>query len=319
MQAIWLENQELSFRADLNIPELDEGEALIRLRLAGICSTDLEMVRGYYPFTGILGHEFIGEIVEAPDPNWQGKRVTGEINIACGTCATCRRGDRTHCENRATLGIHNQHGCFAEYFKLPVENLHLVPEHIPDEVAVFIEPIAAALEIQQQIQIRPDDLGLIIGAGRLGLLIAQTLALTGCDLRVVVRHSFQKEILEARGIATLSEDQIPSKAFDWVIEATGAPGGFELGLRAVRPRGVVVLKSTYAGDLQANFSEVVVNEVTLIGSRCGPFGPAIRLLAANQIDPKPLINAVYALKEGVQAFDHASQSGVLKILLKPEF
>ncbi len=315
MRGLWLENQILSVRDDLPMPQPAAGEALLRVRLAGICSTDLEMVRGYYPFSGILGHEFIGEVLEAPNPTLKGMRVTGEINLVCGECAACRRGDLSHCENRTTLGIHNRPGCFAEYLTLPVENLHAIPENISDEAAVFTEPLAAALEIQQQIHIQPTDRVLIVGAGRLGQLIAQTLALTGCDLHVVVRHIYQREILVERGIQTQSEDRIAEKAYDLVIEATGAPGGFAIARQAVRPRGTIVLKSTYAGDFSANFSAIVVDEITLIGSRCGPFEPALRMLENGQIDPTPLIAKRYPLVEGITAFEHAAQPGVFKILL----
>ncbi|HBX68214.1 MAG TPA: alcohol dehydrogenase [Chloroflexi bacterium] len=317
MKAIWLENQALSVRDDLPIPQPADGEVLVRLRLAGICSTDLEMVRGYYPFTGILGHEFVGEVVDAPNPDLRGARVTGEINLVCGECPTCRRGDSTHCEKRTTLGIHGKNGCFAEYLTLPLENLHRIPEHVTDEAAVFTEPLAAALEIQQQIQISPTDRVLVVGAGRLGQLIAQTLALTPCDLQVVVRHADQRQILAARGLMTVFEDQIQPRAYDLVVDATGSPDGFALARRAVRPRGTLVLKSTYAGEMKVNLSALVVDEITLIGSRCGPFAPALRLLAAGRIDPTPLIAAGYSLSDGVAAFKHAAQAGVFKILLSP--
>jgi threonine dehydrogenase-like Zn-dependent dehydrogenase len=316
MQALCLENQVLRLRTDLPLPEPAPGEALIRVRLAGICSTDLEMVKGYYPFTGILGHEFVGEVLAAPNPDLVRTRVTGEINIVCGECATCRRGDPTHCERRTTLGIHDRPGCFAEYLTLPIENLHRIPDSVPDEVAVFTEPLAAALEIQQQVQIRPTDRVLIVGAGRLGQLIAQTLALTGCDLHVLVRHAYQHSILTERGIPTLFEGQIAPRAYDRVIEATGSPAGFELARRAVRPRGTLVLKSTYAGELTTNFSSLVVDEVTLLGSRCGPFAPALRLLVAGQVNPRPLITARYPLAEALTAFKQAAQAGVFKILLE---
>jgi len=316
MQALWLENQTLSLRNDLPIPQPVEGEALVRVRLAGICSTDLEMVRGYYPFTGIPGHEFVGDILEAPDAALRGVRVTGEINIVCGVCATCRRGASSHCEHRATLGIHNRHGCFAEYLTLPIENLHLIPDHVSNEAAVFTEPLAAALQIQQQIHIKPTDKVLIVGAGRLGQLIAQILSLCSCDLDVVVRHTYQQEILTERGIQTLREEDIVERTYDFVIEATGAPGGFDLARRAVRPRGTLVLKSTYADDLAVNFSSIVVDEITLVGSRCGSFEPALRLLEADRVNPMPLITESYPLSDGIAAFDHAAQAGVFKILFK---
>ncbi len=316
MQGIYLQNQTLTLRDDLPVPQPAPGEALVRVRLAGICSTDLEMVRGYYPFTGVLGHEFVGEVVEAPDPALRGARVTGEINLTCGECAACRRGDSSHCENRTVLGILGKDGCFAEYLTLPVENLHPVPDSVPDEMAVFTEPLAAALEIPQRNHIRPTDRVLIVGAGRLGQLIAQVLALTGCDLHAVVRHDYQREILAARGVTTLPESRVEPRAYDVVVEATGNPGGFDLARRAVRPRGKLVLKSTYAGDLTANFSSLVVDEITLTGSRCGPFPPALRLLAAGRVDPSPLISARYPLSEGLQAFEHAAQPGVFKVLLE---
>jgi 2-desacetyl-2-hydroxyethyl bacteriochlorophyllide A dehydrogenase len=315
MRAIWLEDLNLSIRDDLPIPKPREGEALVRVRLAGICNTDLEMVKGYYPFTGILGHEFIGELIETPDPSMLGARVTGEINIVCGECATCRRGDSAHCENRTTLGIHDRPGCFAEYLTLPLDNLHHVPDNITDECAVFAEPFAATLQIQQQVHIRPADRVLIVGAGRLGQLIAQTLVLTGCDINVVVRHKYQRKILAVQGITTINEDQISPRKYDLVVDATGSPGGYDLARRAVRPRGIIVLKSTYAGDLTLNFSSLVVDEIMVVGSRCGPFEPALRLLQGGRVDPTPLITARYPLVKGLTAFEHAAQAGVFKILL----
>jgi threonine dehydrogenase-like Zn-dependent dehydrogenase len=319
MQAIWLENRKISFRDDLDLPEAPPGEARVRVRLAGICATDLELVRGYYPFTGVLGHEFVGEVVYAPlRPELTGQRVVGEINAACGECPTCRAGRPTHCERRSVLGILDRDGAFAEYFTLPVENLHPVPASIPDEAAVFTEPLAAALEIQEQVHIRTTDRTLLIGAGRLGQLIAQTLALTGCDLQVVVRHDYQRELLASRGIATLSEDQVEQDRWDVVVDATGSPEGFMQARKAVRPRGTLVLKSTYKGDMRVNFSSIVVDEITLVGSRCGPFPPALRLLANKQVDPTPLINARFPLSQASAAFEKAAQPGVLKVLLTPQ-
>jgi threonine dehydrogenase-like Zn-dependent dehydrogenase len=316
MSVLWLENQTLSFRQDIPVPDVPQGEALIRVRLAGICSTDLELVKGYYPYSGVPGHEFVGEVVESSDPALRGVRVVGEINASCGVCPTCRAGRPTHCEHRSVLGIVNRDGCFAEYLTLPLENLHRVPDTVPDELAVFTEPLAAALEIQEQIQIHPTDRVLLVGAGRLGLLIAQTLALTGCYLQVVVRHDYQREILSAWHIATLTEAEIPAAQYDIVVEATGSPTGFALARRAICPRGVFVLKSTYAGKVEVDFSSLVVDEITLVGSRCGPFAPALRLLAAGTVDPRPLILARYPLSEGVAAFEHAAQPGVFKVLLE---
>jgi len=316
MKALWLENRKLTFRQDVPKPVPASEEALVRVRLAGICATDLEMVRGYYPFTGIPGHEFVGEVVAAPDEeSWLDKRVVGEINLTCGVCWACRNGRRSHCENRTTLGIHDRDGAFAEYLTLPLENLHPVPETVPDEAAVFTEPLAAALQVQEQVHIHPNDRVLVIGAGRLGQLIAQTLALTAGHLRVVARHPQQRKLLTQRGIQTLNDGEVGERAWDLVIEATGSAGGFELARAAVRPRGLIVLKSTYAGSIQADFSTLVVNEITLIGSRCGPFAPALRLLESELVEPRPLIAERHPLADGVLAFEHAAQSGVMKVLL----
>jgi len=311
MKALWLENNQISVR---DIPQPNNpNEALIKIHRAGICSTDLELVKGYYPYTGILGHEFVGEVVNAPDASWVGQRVVGEINAACAKCEACLNGRPTHCEVRTVLGITQREGVFAEYTSLPLENLYRVPDSVSDEMAVFTEPLAAALEIQQQVQIKPTDRVLLVGAGRLGQLIAQTLALTGCDLHVLTRHSYQKDMLSARGIRSISEVDIPPRKWDVVVEATGSPDGFGIARKAVRPRGTLVMKSTYAGEMNINFSSIVVDEITVVGSRCGPFAPALRLLERREVDPTVLISAHYALGEIIKAFEHASQAGVLKV------
>jgi threonine dehydrogenase-like Zn-dependent dehydrogenase len=316
MLGLWLEDQKAILRDDLPVPVPPDGEALIRMRLAGICATDLEMVRGYYPFTGIMGHEFVGEVVGSPSAlGLEGKRVVGEINASCGKCRACKAGRPSHCENRTVLGILNRNGVFAEYLTLPVENLHVVPASLPDEAAVFTEPLAAALEIQQQVHIRPTDRVLVIGAGRLGQLVAQTLALTGCDLQVVTRHAAQDKLLAMRSIAACRGEAVPSRAMDVVVEATGSPQGFLLARRAVRPRGTIVMKSTYKGEMQVNFSSIVVDEITLVGSRCGPFPPALNLLESGNVEPAPLITARYPLDEAETAIQQAAQPGTLKILL----
>jgi len=315
MRALWLEDQKIALR-DIQQPKIP-GEALIRIGKAGICSTDLELVKGYYPYTGILGHEFVGEVEDAPDTTWIGQRVVGEINATCGACESCLAGRSTHCENRTVLGIVNRDGVFAEYTTLPLANLHRVPDSVPDEAAVFTEPLAAALEIQQQIQIKPTDRVLLVGAGRLGHLIAQTLALTGCNLRVIARHPRQQELLIARGVRLVTEDEIQPRKWDIVVEATGSPDGFLLARRAVCPRGTMVLKSTYKGEMNVNFSSIVVDEITILGSRCGPFEPALRLLENREVDPAILITAKYKLSESVKALGHAAQPGILKVLLEP--
>ena len=318
MKVIWLENQKLSFRSDVPIPVPRAGEALIRVSMAGICSTDLELLRGYYPFTGIPGHEFVGVVVSSPsEKSWMGKRVAGEINIACGECATCVAGLPRHCENRKTLGIHDWDGTFAEYLVLPLSNLHVVPAKLSDKLAVFTEPLAAACEILEQVPITRQQHVLLIGAGRLGQLVAQVLHQTGCQLEVVIRHLNQHGLLAKHGIATLTEQAMGSKKYDLVVDATGTVDGFALARKYVRPRGTIVLKSTYRGNQEVNFSSIVVDEVTLLGSRCGPFEPALKLLSSGKVNPSPLVEAVYPIEQGVTAFKHAASPGVLKILLKP--
>jgi 2-desacetyl-2-hydroxyethyl bacteriochlorophyllide A dehydrogenase len=316
MKSLYLENETLSYRTDLPLPK-KEGEALIRVRLASICGTDLEMVRGYYPFAGVPGHEFVGEVVEADDKSWLGQRVAGEINVSCGRCEHCLNGRKTHCENRSVLGIFNRDGIFAEYVTLPTRNLHRVPDSVSDEQAVFTELLAAALEIPQEVHIRPTDRVLLIGAGRFGQLIAQVLQLSGADLQVIARHAKQQALLQKRGIRLINEDAVKSKGWDVVVDATGSASGFGLARQAVRPRGTLVMKSTYKGDMQVNFSSLVVDEIHLVGSRCGPFAPALRLLEKKIVDPLEMIDAEYPLEEGVAAFKKAAERGVLKVLLRP--
>ena len=314
MQVLWLEDNKISLR-DISQPR-KTNEALIKIRKAGICSTDLELVKGYYPYTGVIGHEFVGDVVEADDASWISQRVVGEINVTCNQCEQCLNGRPTHCEHRTVLGIINRDGTFAEYTTLPIANLHRVPDSVTDEMAVFTEPLAAALEIKEQIQIKPTDRVLLVGAGRLGQLIAQTLALTGCDLRVVARHAQQQNLLKVRGIRIISEDDIQSWRWDIVIEATGSPSGFSLARKAIRPRGTMVLKSTYKGEMSVNFSSIVVDEINLVGSRCGPFEPALRLMESKQVDPTVLIANEFKLSDALKAFERAAQAGVLKVLVE---
>jgi len=315
MKALWLENQQLQLRTDIPIPELLPGEALVRVVRAGICNTDLELLKGYYPYTGVLGHEFVG-IVEQGSEQLVGKRVVGEINAACGECRYCRNGQPTHCENRTVLGIVNRNGAFAEYLTLPIENLHPLPDNVPTDAATFTEPIAAALEIRQQVSISSGDRVLVVGDGKLGQLVAQTLALTGCDLWVIGRHQEKLANLAARGIQTGLAEAVIERSFDLSVECTGNREGFAIARRALRPRGTLVLKSTYAGQLTFDASSLVVDEITLIGSRCGPFPAALDLLATGKVDVQPLIQARYPLSEGLAAFNHAQQRGALKVLLE---
>jgi threonine dehydrogenase-like Zn-dependent dehydrogenase len=319
MRALWLENRSLSVRDDVVEPDDTQGEAVVRVVRSGICNTDLELVRGYYPFTGVPGHEFVGVVEDAPDRTWIGRRVVGEINATCGTCRACWAGRKSHCEARTVLGIVARNGAHAQFLGLPLANLHGVPDTVSDDEAVFAEPLAAALEIQDQVPLDTGHSVLVIGDGKLGQLIAQTLKLTGCELRVVGRHQEKRDLLEARGIATMSGREVRRAAYDVVVDCTGKPDGLKLARAAVRPRGTIVLKSTYAGDTRLDLSSIVVDEITLIGSRCGPFAPALDLLARRLVDVRPLIHARYPLREAVEAFDHAAQPGLLKILLEPEY
>ena len=315
MRALWLEDRRLTLRDDVPMPEPPPGEALVRTLRAGICNTDLELTRGYYPFAGIPGHEFVGVVDRGPAV-LVGRRVVGEINAVCGTCPACTGGRRTHCERRTVLGIVGRHGAFAEYLALPAENLHVVPDGVPTDIAVFTEPLAAALEIQEQVAISPGQRVLVVGDGKLGQLVAQTLGLTGCRLLAVGRHDTKLALLAARGIETGRPDQVAPGAFDIAVECTGNPEGVGVAQRALRPRGTLVLKSTYAGALTLDAAAVVVNELTLVGSRCGPFAPALRLLAGRRIAVEPLVQAHYPLRDGLAAFAHAQRPGVLKVLVE---
>ena len=314
MKAVWLEHQQLELRTDIPTPTPSPGEALVRVLRAGIFNTDLELLRGYYPYQGIPGHEFVGVVEQGP-PNLLGRRVVGEINAACGKCRFCLTQQPTHCENRTVLGIVNRNGAFADYLTLPVQNLHLVPHSVSTDAATFAEPIAAALEIQQQLSIHPQWRVLVVGDGKLGQLIAQTLALTGCDLLAVGRHRDKLQLLENRGIKTGFADAVVDRSFDLAVECTGNPEGFTIARRSLRSRGILVLKSTYTGNLTIDVSSLVVDEITLLGSRCGPFVPALQLLAEFRVDVEPLIQAKYSLDDAIAAFNHAQKRGTLKVLV----
>ncbi len=322
MRALVLD-EELQYVEDYPTPTPASGEALIRVRMAGICNTDMELVRGYMHFRGVPGHEFVGVVERAPGAEvWEGRRVVGDINAACGVCATCRAGRHTHCPHRTTLGISGRDGAFAEYLTLPVANLYAVPEAIPDEVAVFTEPLAAACEILEQVHVHPTDRVIVLGDGKLGLLCAQVLALTGCELTVIGRHAEKLDILARRGIATLHVErnatvqlaEIAGSA-DVVVEATGYPDGYATARALVRPRGTVVLKSTYHGAVEADLTMAVVNEITLIGSRCGPIAAALRLLERAAVNVTALIEACYPFDAVLTAFTHAGRRGARKVLV----
>jgi len=286
--------------------------------LAGVCSTDLEMLRGYYVFTGIPGHEFVGEVVnDNGHPGLMGKRVIGDINISCGECERCLHQEPTQCMRRRTLGIFDYNGVFTEFVKLPAQNLTVVPESVSDLLAVFAEPTAAALRILDQVQVRPSDRVILVGAGRLGLLIAQVLKNTGCDLKVVVRRPEPAAILDGFGIKAVYAEDLSGELADIVVEATGSPEGFALSRSLTRARGTLVLKSTFAGDLSLNLSKLVVDEVTLVGSRCGDYPAGLRALAAGLVQVGEMVDSVYTLDQGLEAIARAGEPGVLKVFIKP--
>jgi alcohol dehydrogenase len=306
-------------------PALAAGEAIIRSRLVGICNTDIEITRGYMGFRGVLGHEFVGTVVECADAAWLGRRVVGEINAACRSCPACLRGDASHCPYRTTLGIDRRDGAMAERFSLPISCLHAVPERVPDSAAVFAEPLAAAVEILEQSHLRPTERVAVVGDGKLGLLIAQVLRLPGCDVTLVGRHPERWALLNELGIATVHTSEIEARpasgsglqtaSFDVVVDCTGQAGGLDTARRLVRPRGRLVLKSTFEGSAAFNLSMVVVDEIQIVGSRCGPFDAALRLLERRLVETEPLIAATHRLSEGLEAF--AAARGQLKVLLAP--
>jgi alcohol dehydrogenase len=310
-------------------PTLAPGEALIRPTLVGVCNTDIEITRGYMGFEGVLGHEFVGVVQSCGDSAWVGRRVVGEINAACRSCAACARGDESHCPNRTTLGIDRRDGAMAELFSLPVACLHEVPDSVPDEAAVFAEPLAAALEILERAHIRPTERVAVIGDGKLGMLCAQALRLPGCEVVVVGRHPERWDLLRMLGVDAVHVNEMDKRrttndepgamslgpsSFDVVVDCTGQPSGLAVARRLVRPRGRLVLKSTFAAESGLNLSMLVVDEVTLLGSRCGPFAPALRLLERGLVLTEPLIAGRFPLSEGLRAFDAAG--GRLKILLE---
>jgi threonine dehydrogenase-like Zn-dependent dehydrogenase len=298
-------------------PQPGAGEVRVRTTLAGICNTDLEIVQGYAQFEGVLGHEFVGVVDQAEDPGLVGRRVVGEINCGCGLCELCLAGRATHCPERTALGIRGRDGTLAELFCLPERNLHMVPAGMPDEVAVFTEPLAAACQVLEQVHVRPSDRAIVLGDGKLGLLLAQVLALTGCDLIAVGQHEEKLAILAARGIPTqVGDEGLPGDA-DLVVECTGRAEGFEAGRRLVRPGGTLVLKSTYHDRVQVDLSGLVVDEIQVIGSRCGPFAAALRQLERGRVDVISLIEAEYPLEEALTAMEHAGRRGALKVLVRP--
>jgi alcohol dehydrogenase len=316
MKALVLDDG-LRFTRTHPTPQRGIGEALIRVRVAGVCSTDLELVRGYMAFRGVLGHEFVGEVVDG-SAEWLGRRVVGEINCVCRTCDLCRGGLSTHCRNRSVLGIAGRDGAFAEYCVLPETNLHAVPENIPDEMAVFAEPLAAALQVLQQCRVDRNQHATVVGAGRLGLLVAQVLRPHVGSLRVLSRSSRSLERCDRLGLQSIGlEDVVPATDQDVVVDCSGTSGGLAVALGQVRPRGTLILKSTFAGDNPVNLAAVVINEINVVGSRCGPFGDALALLARGGVEVETLVTRSATLEDGVAALADAAGPDHLKVLLRP--
>jgi threonine dehydrogenase-like Zn-dependent dehydrogenase len=317
MRCLWLENRELRYREDIEIGALPDQEALVKVNLAGICQTDLELVNGYYPFTGIIGHEFVGTIASAPDsPKRVGQRVVGEINAACGNCQYCLKGHARHCPDRTVLGIVDRNGAFADFLTLPLKNLIPIPDQISNEAAIFTEPLAAALQIQAQVDLQANDRILLIGAGKLGMLIAMSLRQSDLNLTVLVRHQFQQKLLHNLGVQAEFQSNLTEEKFDIVIDASGSRNGFEDSLHYLRPRGKLILKSTYSGETLVDLAHLVVDEIEIIGSRCGAFEPAIQLLLQNRIDPTVLLSERFPIEEGLAAFASASLPGKWKVAIE---
>ncbi|HVF68330.1 MAG TPA: alcohol dehydrogenase catalytic domain-containing protein [Pyrinomonadaceae bacterium] len=298
------------------------GEALVRVTLAGVCNTDLEIARGYAGFKGTLGHEFVGVVESAPGaPELIGRRVVGEINAGCGACELCLAGDPRHCPARTVLGIVGRDGAFAEFLQLPAANLLPVPDGVTDERAVFTEPLAAACGITERVSVVREARVAVIGDGKLGLLCAQALkVLTGADVTLVGRHQSKLDIARRRGVETLTTGELSSshaRAFDVTVEASGSPGGFETALKLLRPRGTLVLKSTFHGTTELNAAPVVVDEISVVGSRCGRFAPALELLSRDRVEVDALVREEFPLSEGPRALERAAAPGVLKVLIRP--
>jgi len=315
MQAIVVESGRVACR-EVPQPVPASGEALIQVLLAGVCGTDLEIVQGYGSFEGVLGHEFVGRVVKGPAA-LVGRRVVGEINCVCGRCDLCQGGLSAHCRRRTVLGIAGRPGAFAEYLTLPERNLLVVPDEVSDEEAVFTEPLAAAIQITRQVRIERRSQVAVLGTGRLGLLVAQVLARTGCRLTAIGRNPRTLGFLDRRRIRNLPIDSVRQwNDQDVVVDCTGSPEGFGLALRLVRPRGQLVLKTTCRAEAPTDLSSVVVNEVTVIGSRCGPMDEALNLLGRKEIDVTGMVTRVFPLREGVAAVTLAADPDHLKVLLK---
>jgi threonine dehydrogenase-like Zn-dependent dehydrogenase len=313
MRALVWDGRELRV-GDRPVPRPGREKALVRVALAGVCNTDLEIVRGYLGFRGVLGHEFVGTVEEGPEP-WLGQRVVGEINFGCGACTTCERGLRRHCPSRTVMGIAGADGACAERVEVPVANLHRVPDGVSDEAAVFTEPLAAAFEILEQVRVEPGGRCVVLGDGKLGLLAAQVLARAGARVLAVGKHPAKLAILARRGIETARLADFRAGGADLVVEATGKAEGFALALAALRPRGTLVLKSTVAESPRLDLAPLVIHEVSVVGSRCGPFPPALAALERDAIEVRALVADRVPLARADEALRRAAQPGVLKVLV----
>lgn len=316
MKALRFDGKNLNYIKDY--PKPQTGEALVKVSIAGICGTDLEILQGYMSYEGVLGHEFVGVVVESKNKDLIGKRVVGEINVGCEKCDSCKKGMQRHCPNRSVLGILNRDGAFAEFLSLPEKNLHVIPDSITDKQAVFVEPIAAAFEIKEQVLLKPDWHVAIVGDGRLSQLIISVLKTSCSDITCFGRHQNKLERLEKLGVKTkIGIEPVEEFSYDLVVEATGSNSGFLDSMKLVKPKGTVILKSTIASKENLDLTPAVVNEITLVGSRCGPFRPAINALASGMISVDGLIDSEYPLEKFNEAFDHAKNSKTLKVVLKP--
>ncbi len=316
MKALLLKKGKLRLE-DMPMPIPSKGEAMIKVVKAGICNTDIEMLKGYMAFEGVLGHEFVGQVVKAADRRWRGRRIAGEINIACGKCEFCLGGNEKHCSSRQVLGIREKNGAFAQYLTLPVENLHLIPQTVSNQEAVFVEPLAAALEILEQVEISDNDSILVLGDGKLGLLVAQVMKTKTDRVVCLGRHKRKLEILKKKKIKTYLKGSKIEDSFDIVIEATGHKRGIEHALSRVKPKGKVILKSTYHQQASIDISKIVVDEIQIIGSRCGPFPKAIALLKRGLVDVLDMVDGDFPLDEAMEAFRLAREPATMKVLITP--
>ena len=323
MIGVWFENGESTVRDDFPDPDPGEGDAVVAVSLAGICGTDLALLAGYRGFRGIPGHEFVGVVEDGP-PAWRGARVVADINVTCDSyppasdrCVPCRRGRRTHCERRAAIGIFGRDGAFAREVVVPLANLHRVPVSVTDEVAVFAEPVAAAYRVLEQVEIGPETRALVVGPGRLGQLVARVLATTGCRPTVTGRSAAGLERARLAGLTTLPIDEVEGRELDVAVDCTGHADGFEVARRSVRPAGTVVVKSTYSEPFPVDMAAIAVDEINVIGSRCGPFAPALAALADGSVRVDDLVDDRFPLGDAPRALARAGEPGVLKVLLVP--